>query len=234
MHNSFIGWFKKIHTDTRGMTFLELMVVIAIFGMIAGVVLFNFKDFTGGISLQNTAQEIALRITQAQRYAISGNVARSTLSTTGNEVRPTFGVYFDSLDGSHSGVSFDSAITPDKQFILFADIPPTDDGVFERNTCGQAASTECLELVKINTGDFISDICANEKSNGGVNATCDIDMPVNITFSRPFPDAHFDETYSGGIPVAVDDLEIKIQSIRGQSKTIIIWKTGQISVESAN
>ena len=32
----------------------------------------------------------------------------------------------------------------------------------------------------------------------------------------------------------MDDLEIKIQSIRGQSKTIIIWKTGQISVESAN
>jgi hypothetical protein len=36
------------------------MVVIAIFGMIAGVVLFNFKDFTGGVNLQKLHHERVL------------------------------------------------------------------------------------------------------------------------------------------------------------------------------
>lgn len=236
-----MSFLKTIHNDTRGLTFLELMVVIAIFGMIAGVVLFNFKDFTGGVNLQNTSQEIALRIMQSQRYAISGNISGGAATTPSLSVRPTYGVYFD-LNGTNSTAPFNSNIDPRKQFVFFVD--GDGDGVFDRNTCGagNAGTIECLDLITINSGDYISDICINEKS--GTDTKCastgDIDMPINITFKRPFPDAHFagldavQGITSGGIPVIVDDMSIKVSSLRGLSKAIIIWTTGQISVESVN
>lgn len=239
MHSVFKKLQKKIriaHVDERGLTFLELMVVIAIFGIIAGVVLFNFKDFSGSISLQNTAQEVALRIVEAQRDAISGNIGRGTAADA--TVRPTFGVYFD-LAGADSTVPFNSAIPPNQQFALFTDLAGT--GEFDRTTCspGLGSTVECLDLVNINTGDAIEDICINEKSGNGhscfyanpSDSAGNIGMPVNVTFVRPFPSAHFNVQSQAGLPLSVDDLEIKIVSPRGQKKIVVLWATGQVSVE---
>src|SRR6187551_3624134 len=81
---------NKIQTN-RGMTFIELVVVIGIFATIAGVVLFNFTGFSTNISLNNLAQDIALRIKNAQSEAISGKFAAGFVSP----IVPSYGVYFD-------------------------------------------------------------------------------------------------------------------------------------------
>ena len=231
-------FFNKKINFSAGYTFLELMVVIFIFGVIAGIVLFNYKDFTSGINIQNTSQEIALRIVQAQRYAISGNISNVGPSTLGTPIYPSFGVYFN-LNTSAVPISFNSSIDSDKQFVFYTNFDS--DYQFNETTCGQAGSTECLDLVTINNGDRIEDICINKNNSSlpvqGCYSSGDIAMPVNIFFQRPFPDGHFIILDSGSNEYAVSDIgdiEIKVTSVQNISREIVIWSTGQVSVENSN
>ena len=52
----------NIRTYNQGLTFIELIVVLSIVSVIAGVILFKFSDFSNNITLQNLSQDIALRI----------------------------------------------------------------------------------------------------------------------------------------------------------------------------
>jgi len=226
---------KKFRKNlSAGLTFLELMVVISIFGIIAGVVLFNYKDFSGGVNIQNTAQEIALKVVEAQRYAISGNIFSSGgASSFGNDERPTYGIYFD-LDQASNGsqIPFDTGIDYNKQFVFYTDVPGGNLG-FAGDDCNPQIATECIDLITINGSDYIEDICVNEKdpsSNSKCYSVGDLDMPVQVYFKRPFPDAGY-LALSSGSGVLVNDMEIKIASAQGFHRTIVVWATGQISVE---
>src|SRR5438045_1959211 len=64
--------FQKKFRDARGVTFLELIVVISIFAIISTTVLLRFSIFSTSVSLQNLAQDIALKIEQAQNASING------------------------------------------------------------------------------------------------------------------------------------------------------------------
>src|SRR3990172_1973836 len=82
---------------SKGMTFIELIVVIGIFATISGVVLFNFTGFTTSISLQNLANQIALQLKKAQTQALSGTGGGGTgLFFSPN--KPSYGIHFS--DGS--------------------------------------------------------------------------------------------------------------------------------------
>src|SRR3989338_5082429 len=86
-----------------GFTFIELVMVLTLFGILSGIVLFNFNSFSSSISLQNFAQDIALQVKQAQSNSISGKASFSFLPPN----VPSYGVYFD--------------ITKNSEFIIFAD-----------------------------------------------------------------------------------------------------------------
>ncbi len=205
---------------SSGLTFIELIVVIAIIGIIGGVIAFRYSDFSTGISLQNTAQEIALTVEQAQRYAISGAAGVGSFNS-----RPTYGVYFN-LDATSIPALDDGS--HDKEFVIFKDSGDlqTQDYFFDGLPCGQQSGSECLDRITIQTGDRITDICANEKTDPQ-NATCGVPMPVNITFQRPFPQALI-VLGDGSKP---GDVEIKLISPKLVTRTVVVWATGQISVE---
>ncbi|HEY4478124.1 MAG TPA: type II secretion system protein, partial [Candidatus Paceibacterota bacterium] len=57
--------FKK--QKNRGMTFLELTVVISIFAIVSSIAIFNYKNFQTKIDIQNLGNDIASRFTLAQR-----------------------------------------------------------------------------------------------------------------------------------------------------------------------
>ncbi len=189
------------------MTFIELVVVIGIFATIAGVVLFNFTGFSTNISLDNLAQDIALRIKNAQSEAISGKFAPGFVSP----FVPAYGVFFDSTTrGGGTG------------FQYFADFD--NDGFVTGTICG--AGQECLEQISIQTSDRIVQLCVNEESgfpNCG-NAVSDL----HITFKRPFPDTIIKSSNFAG---QISDAEIKITSAKGKRMRIIVWPTGQVSVQ---
>jgi prepilin-type N-terminal cleavage/methylation domain-containing protein len=218
---------KKIFIKTkasfiRGVTFIELVVVISIFALISTVVLFNFSDFSTSLSLQNISQDIALRIAQAQREAVSGKV--STLQGGFGapiDYVPKYGVYFSSVSSASSDFN-----QPGKEFIYFQDLPGSGyiDGKYDADqTSGQLAttcstqSTECLDRTFITTGDRVTSITVD----GAV-------VPeVTIMFKRPFPDAMIYTSAAGGNSQA----DIEITSPKGVTKHVLVNSLGQISVQ---
>lgn len=90
----------KERIGERGVTFIELVVVISIFSIIAGTLLVNFSRFGRNVTIQNLAQDIALQINEVQKEAISGRT--SDLIADCNRIRsdcsPRYGIYITARD----------------------------------------------------------------------------------------------------------------------------------------
>ncbi len=77
----------------RGMTYIEIIVVLGIFSVLAGVVLFKYTDFQSAIDIKNLASDIALQIVQAKNSSLAGSLPPSGYSQITNW-KPSYGVYF--------------------------------------------------------------------------------------------------------------------------------------------
>ncbi|KKQ07855.1 MAG: hypothetical protein US18_C0006G0001, partial [Parcubacteria group bacterium GW2011_GWB1_36_5] len=56
---------KRIKKN-RGMTYVELIVVLSIFAVMSSIVLFNYGEFQAKVDIKNLASDIALKIVEAQ------------------------------------------------------------------------------------------------------------------------------------------------------------------------
>lgn len=213
---------KKV-SYTQGFTFLELIIVIAIFAMISGVVLYNSRDFTKQVELENTAQEIALAIKEAQTKAVSGSINQNITLDSAERVR--YGVMFSSIDGDNE------LPNASNQFVLFQDFDPASIGYWGGGVCG--ATDECLDMYEITENVEIVSVCVDAKAGAEV---CDDDLAssgVSVVFERPFPNALITTAGDGiGAVAGRQDVTITIQSKNGgQTKNIVVWSTGQLTVE---
>ncbi|MFH0803908.1 MAG: hypothetical protein V1877_02225 [Candidatus Tagabacteria bacterium] len=98
-------------------------------------------------------------------------------------------------------------------YILFAD----------KNSNLQYDADEKISEILIQNGVQISDLCANQKQ--ATVGPCGL---ANLTaiYLRPQPQVILK---SGGFSYA--DIEIKVRGSRGTIKTIILWLSGQVSIE---
>ena len=155
--------FKNLIKNQNGFTFIELIVVISIFAIMSGVVIFKFDDFSSNITLQNLSHDIALRIKKAQNEAIFGqsntigqqNFGVSYTGEYADRYAPTYGIHF----------------SPDnnKQFTFFADRQFTYNGTYDigGSTCNSpGGGTECLEDVNIQGSETITELCVNVTTVG--------------------------------------------------------------------
>ena len=69
------NWKLKIGNYNRGMTYVELIVVLSIFSIMTSVVLFNYGAFQAKVDIKNLASDIALKIVEAQKSALSGKLS---------------------------------------------------------------------------------------------------------------------------------------------------------------
>lgn len=108
-----ISYFKQLKTKNKkykayrlnaGMTYVELIVVLSIFGIMTAVSMFNYGTFQKKVDIKVLANDIALQIVQAQKDAISGKLLSDGNTFIG---KPSYGVYFDTASPY--------------QFIYFAD-----------------------------------------------------------------------------------------------------------------
>ncbi len=207
----------RIHAS--GFTLLEVVFVIAIFAIMASIVLFRFNDFGARTAFDNLSQDIALRVVEAQKSALAGKLNPNFDGTTA----PSYGVYF----------SNDPVGDQNKQFIFFTDINSgTFDNMYTPTTgCSGVATVgnECISDTTITTGDYIDTICYETSTvicNTSITPT-----EAHVTYIRPFPKATLVVEYTGSTVFAqrlyiglVSGFDSNIQ------KTIVIDGLGSVHV----
>lgn len=199
------------------MTLIELMVVLAIFLIVASLTIFDYGRFRSNASLQNLSDDVALSIRRAQGFAI-GVIGVQRL----NSFSYGYGIHF-----STSAPSGDTIAGSNKSFPIFADINNNNsyDYASGSSTCIAANvglnNQECYDLLTITSNDTIAGICPN-----GNDANC-TGTTADIIFKRPNPDAYI---YVNG--VLYNNVDIEIKNIATQTmKFITVSKIGQISIK---
>lgn len=176
------GINKKNNTES-GFTFVEMIVVISIFAIMGSIALFKFSEFNKRATLDNLAQNVALKIEEAKKSAISG-VNNVTFATG---IAPAYGMYFSTSTSSSTN----------KKLIYFADTPVAGgtegDKIYQTTggtstlPCGTSYGAECLSVTSITGGEYISKICY---PTGTSTYSCPSSATsAQIVFKRPFPDA---------------------------------------------
>ncbi len=210
-----------------GFTLIEIIVAIAIMGLITAVVVFKQGDLSDGISVDNVANDINLQIRQAQVYGIS---VRET-AVGSNVFTTAYGVDFNkTTSGSFLGSS--------ASFYTFADGGGSSAGVVNGffdtwGTC-VVGTNECAGWNQLFRGNTISSLCVI-LANG---TTCTSVGRIAITFLRPNPVARivfFDSTGSDltNSPsfTGFQGAKIVISSPKGKTKTISVFTTGQVAIQ---
>lgn len=209
------NFIKKLKTNNKGFSLVELIVVITITTIITGVALINHTVFSGGVALENLAYEIALTVRQAQFFGMNVKgfgVGESVVFES------AYGVYFTTSNPT--------------SFVLFADA----DGDREYD-----GVDELVEQYNIIRGNRIKYLCVD---TGGLDY-CDIpsESPVtdlSIFFLRPDPDAIIKTSEIGdcgndpGIGCSYARVYIGSPKDSVPDKVINVSITGQISISTDN
>ena len=146
---------KKMKKN-KGMTYVELIVVLGIFSVISSVALFNYGTFQAKVDIKNLASDIALKIVEAQKSSIAGKWNASASP----DWKPSYGIHLD--------------LSNDKEFIYFTDL--NNNASFEGSSC----TGECLDSpITITKNNFIKEL--NIFGPGCLSAINDLD----IVFKRP-------------------------------------------------
>jgi prepilin-type N-terminal cleavage/methylation domain-containing protein len=206
--------------NQKGFTFVEIIVVMGIFATIASVVLFNFRDFSSGISLQNLSQQIALQVSSAQKKALAGSrpILQNFIpsGSGGTAWLPAYGVCFTTEANGCTLASQYGAQNQIKGFTLFVD---------DKNDLEYNNPQEKLDTIEIKGGDYIYELCVNEATNPQ-SSSCNVNE-LQIIYTRPdiSPEIMYDTSLQ-----SANDATVKIQSENGQTREVVIWKSGQIEV----
>ncbi len=225
-----------------GMTFLELVVVLGIFGVIASTVLFNYRDFSENVNLKNLAQNIALQVKRAQTDAVSGKLPILSTNQQGTTPplipigwKPSFGIAFNiedqgSLDDNKRFFYyFNKGLVDDTSPVYYEDMTDFEDANYI-SPCGSQPESECLEEIIITGGEMVDLICVNftqidiDDSCSGDGTSVD---KVYISFTRPRSNANIRVT---GTDPTQPNVYIRMASPQGRHKYISIWESGYISI----
>lgn len=198
--------FSRFTTQTsKGFTLVEFIVIMGIFAIMVGVIIFNFNGFRSSVTLDNLAQDIALSVRQIQTSA------GASLSSDGSpETEKPRGIYFPVGDDGHYK----------NEFILFVDD-------YQNGTFDQGQDQE-LDTIRIQTADKISGVFYGDNITSAENELTG--QPVSITFGRFKTSATFYDPL--GMITAAGVVRIKVTSAdETRSRYISIFKTGQVSVQ---
>ena len=218
----------------KGFTLIELTFVIAIFAIMASIVLFHFQDFGAKTSFDNLAQDIALDIVQAQKSAISGALNPNFAGTSNP---PAYGMYFKTSSGSPDA----DPLT--HQFTYFTDIPipgtAAGDKIYDVPTAGcpntPTVGNECISTTSITSGEYVYQICSTSVS-GAFSCDSTGAESANITFIRPFPDATIAICDSSGSCNLASSVYIELHSDLDPTLagTISVSSLGEVRVSSGS
>lgn len=196
----------KSYKLNSGMTYVELIVVLSIFSVMSSVAIFNYGDFQTKVDIKNLASDIALKIVEAQKSSLSGQLPPVTQSSTW---KPSYGVYFNL--GNDNG-----------SFIYFTDLD-TQNNLYEASDCPGLG--ECLNKINLTPqGYTISNLDVFYQSSPTANVLNDL----TITFRRPNSGAIIKSTTS--LNSNVDYVQITILSPKGATALIKVYPSGRVQI----
>lgn len=201
----------------RGMSYVELIVVLSIFSVITSVVLFNYGDFQAKVDIKNLASDIALQVVQAQKSALSGRLPPlAQQSGIGAGWQPAYGVYFNIADN--------------KSFTYFVDLNAN--SFYELSTCSGAG--ECLDKPIITKNNSISRLEIIPAGISCASAVTGTGNPVNdlgIVFKRPDSGAKVYSDSSLLNPASFNCVQITILSPKGTTSLIKLYPSGRVQID---
>lgn len=190
------------------MTYVELIVVLSIFAVMSSIALFNYRDFQAKVDIKNLANDVALKLVEAQKSAIFGvfpSLAQQALMSDVDTWKPSYGVYFNTnVDNTN--------------FVYFVDADNTH--TYQNSGC----SGECIENVSIQRGNTIQRI---DVFYSGDNTAHEF-TNVHITFTRPNLGAIFYSTL--GVISNVYYAQITVAAPNGYDSIIKVYNSGRIQI----
>ena len=199
---------KTIKTNA-GMTYVELIVVLSIFSVMTSITLFNYGKFQEKVDIKNLSNDIALKIVEAQKSALSGQLP---LQSYGPGWKPSYGVYFDL---SSSGGN--------KSFAFFTDLDQSRDYT-DSSFCSSPGGGECLEKINITKENHISDITVFYQDGTSAPVLANL----SLTFTRP--DSSVIVSSSGTALFNVSYVQITIASPSLITARIKAYSSGRIQI----
>lgn len=213
--------FKKLQKN-RGMTYVELIVVLSISGLIASISLFNYKDFQDRVDMKNLANDMALKIVEAQKSSIAGKLPIT--GAPSSTWKPSYGVYFD----------FENGTNPKKNFYLFTDLDDNKGlNIDDMTNCPQG---ECNSKITLGNNYEINNLNIYT-SDGSPNPVANNITQLNINFTRPNSGAIFSNkdpvTYNSvfGESVQILYAEITLINTRNSATSLIrVHSSGRVEI----
>ena len=198
----------------EGFTLVELMVTVAVFGVVSSVILYNYSQFNTNILITNYAYDVGLSIRKAQVYGVS--VRQNVASSIQNDFSGSYGVHFD------------FTVTPvPASFVFFSDLPNGNPNHYDAST-GEKLNEQFLPA-----NYAFSNVCGVVGGSGVKE--CSRGTPpltyLDISFVRPEPDAIIESSNPSSLTKGYyQSAFICLKSPLGKYRKIIVQSTGQISV----
>lgn len=192
--------------STFGFTIIEMLITMGVFALVSSMVLANYPRFSERLTLEQTAQKVALSFREAKTISLTVGE-----SETGAEIFPGYGVHFDAGEDGD-----------EKRYFIFSDLDA--DKKYAESDDGEE------DIFEIQSSAFISGACFGEE-NAETFEQCESynqTKILDVVFTRPKPSIDF---YDGNMSRSEQNVIIFIVNSGGDVKKIIIWKTGQITVK---
>ena len=215
-------WKLKIRNSQAGMTYVELVVVLSIFSIMSSIVMTNFNKFQEKVDIKNWANDIALKIVEAQKSAMAGKLPNKNYSQV-SDWKPSYGLYFNRTTNVCIGNSSCNS-TSDQIFYPFTDLDQ--DKFFDPNASAPCLdpNSECLDKIILNKNTIsnISVIYFDSHFNSpSLNN-------LALSFTRPDSKASFSSDTL--LLNDVDYAQITISSPQNVSANIKVYASGRIQI----
>ncbi len=210
---SFLKKLKNIKPN-KGMTYVELIVVLSIFSTMTSVILFNYKTFQDKVDIKVLANDIALKIVEAQKSALSGKLPQRAYNP---DWKPSYGVYFDLTSPDNQ-----------KKFTYFADL--VQDQTYAASCPPLLNTDECLDEIKITKNNYISSFTFFYNNGPSVDTAADgdFDDDLSIIFTRPSSEAVIKSINAS--TASLSYVQINISSDSNITAKIKVYPSGRIQI----
>ena len=192
-----------IRNCNRGMSYIELIVVLSIFAVMSSIVIFNYGAFQAKVDIKNLASDMALQIISAQKAALSGLIPVQT--PTVSPWKPAYGVYF-------------YPNSDPKSFIYLVDL--NQDGYFTGGQC----TGDCLNVISITKGNSISRLDVFYQGDSIAHPL----LNLTAIFTRPNSGPVFRSSTT--FTSAINYVQITVLSPKGATALIKLYPSGRVQI----